>query len=381
MSLLSPTRLRIQKEAIVRLTRSLKGTGLITVSPGQEVSPSDVVGTASVSGGFRVVSLADLLGVGPSDVEKYLRRAVGQRIYKGELLAYKSSFLKGKKIIVSPTDGVLDFLNPKTGELRLRFLPKKQDLPAGVYGIVEVIDRQKGQVVIRTQASLVFGMFGSGRVRDGTLHVVTKRDEFLEKKLILPTLGEQILVGGSLIFKDAITAAISAGVNGMITGGINAKDYRGMSGGKLIFPKKSENDIGISIVVCEGFGSIPIGEDIYEILSSFDDKFVSIDGDRGIIYLPSFQSQSMTKVRTTKLPPLKESETIRYVGGENNLEEITVGLRVRIIGNSYPGNQGRIISLDQAETLIPSGVRAFMATVETKRYRLKIPVANLEIIL
>ncbi len=381
MNSLTPVRIRIQKEAIVRLTRSLKATGVITVSPGQEVSPSEIIGTASVSAGFRIINLADLLGVAPAEVEKYLRRPVGQRIYKGELLAFKSSFLKGKKTIISPTDGVLDFLKPETGELRLRFLPKKQDLPAGVYGIVEAIDRQKGQVVIRTQASLVFGMFGSGRVRDGILHLVTRRDEFLEKRLILPTLGEHILVAGSLIFKDAITAAISAGVNGIITGGINAKDYKGMSGGKLIFPKKSENDIGISVVVCEGFGSIPIGEDIHEILSSFTDKFVSIDGNKGIIYLPSFQSQSMTKIKNTKLPPFKESEMIRYVGGENNLEGIKTGLKVRIVGNSYPGDQGKIIALDQTNTLLPSGVKAFMATVETKRLRLKIPVANLEIIL
>lgn len=381
MNLVAPTRVRIQKDVIVRLHRSLKGTGVLNVSQGQEVSPSEIIGTAQVSPGFRTINLADLLKVAPKDVEKYMKRAVGQRIYKGELLAYKEGFLTGKRFVTSPADGVLDFLNPKSGELRMKFLPKKQDLPAGVYGIVELVDNLKGQVIIRTQVTIVHGVFGSGRTRDGILHLSGRKDQIIDKAFISPKYEGQILIGGSLVFKDAITAGISAGLSGIITGGINAKDYRGMAGGRLVFPKKLENDIGLSIIVCEGFGSIPIAEDIYSILTKYDGKYVSVDGNRAVLYLPSFSSSSLSRVKATKLPPLQDGELTTYDEQDADLVELRPGLRVRIIGNSFSGEQGRIINLDRVETAVPSGLKVSMTTVETLRRKIKVPVANLEIML
>lgn len=379
MSKVLPKRVRIEKDQVIRIRRNLKGVGAINVKAGQEVSPSEVIGTAQVSAGFRTINLSDLLRVSPTDVEKYMKRSLGQRIYKGELLAYRSGFLVGKRVVTSPSDGVLDFFNTKTGELRLKFLPKKEDLPAGVFGIVEVVDKEKGQIVIRTQVTVVHGMFGSGRVRDGTLLIISKRDQLIDSSFISPKEDEHILVGGSLIFKDAITASISVGISGIITGGINVKDYRGMAGGRLIFPKKLENDIGVSILVCEGFGSIPIGEDIYEVLKAHDGKFASMDGNKGLIYLPSFERVSMVKIRKVSLPPLQDGEFITEDGGDQELIEIRPGLQVRIIGNSFHGEQGKVVVVDGTETLMPSKVLTFMATVETKRRKIKVPIANLEI--
>lgn len=375
MRFTAPARLRVEKDIIVRLKRSLKGKGQFIVSKGQEVTPSEIIGSSFVSSGFRVLNLADLLSVPGVEAGKYLKRSLGQRIFKGELLAYKEGgFLKGKKEVISPTDGILDFFNPKTGELKMAFLPKKVDLPAGVYGVVEEIDGDRGQAVIRTQASLIYGIFGSGRSRDGILHLICKRDELLSKTLITTALGDQIIVGGGLVLKDAVSSAISSGVSGIISGGINAKDFRSMAAGRLIFPKKVENDIGTSVVVCEGFGSIPIAEDIYGILKNYDGKYVSIDGNLGIIYLPSFESSCMSKVKNTKLPEvLKETDWVeKWV-------DLKEGLNVRIIGNSYTGMIGKLLSFDQTETLLPSGIKTFMATVETRRVKIKVPVVNLEV--
>lgn len=381
MNFYSPLRIRIEKDVVVRINRKLKGKGQIIVSEGQEVQPGDLIGTAQVSSGFRNLNLSYLLNVSPKDLGKYLQKSLGQKIYKGELLAYKSSFLGGKKVIASPTDGILDFINSKTGEIRLSFLPKKEELPAGFYGVVDGVDPKKNEVMIRTQASLIHTMFGSGSVREGILRIIGKRDELITGSLISPKYDGNILLGGSLIFKDAIVSAISCGVNGIITGGINAKDYRGMAGGRLIFPKKLENDIGISIVVCEGFGSISIGEDIYEILAKHDGKYVSIDGNKRVIYLPSFEGKSMIRIRSTSLGLPKEQNLINYDEDTDQILQARVGVKVRIIGSSFPGEQGRLLYIDKTKTLLPSNVEAFMATVETKRRKIQVPVANLEIIL
>lgn len=380
MSMYAPFRVRVEKDAIVRIHRRLQGKGKISVPQGAQVTPTDVLGTANISSGFRTMNLAKYLAVSPLDIQKYMKISLGQKIYKGELLAYKDGGLfGGKTVVVSPSDGVLDFLNPQTGEIKMTLLPRKEDLTCGVYGIVEAVDLERGQITIQTQASLIHGIFGCGRVRDGILHIVGRRDELLGPHFVPLTYHGQILLGGSLVFKEAISACISAGISGIISGGINAKDYKAMAGGRLIFPKRLENDSGISIVVCEGFGSVPIAEDIYEILAGYHGKFVSIDGNKQVILLPSFESKSMIKVRNTKLPPENSISTIY----ERRLEavELKKGLRVRIIGNSFIGEQGKIVAIDQTETVLTSGIKTFLATVETKRRKVQIPVANLEIIL
>ncbi len=373
-------RVRVVRDVISRIHRSLKGKGQIFVSEGREVTPDEIIGEAFVPSGFRTLNLSTLLSVAPGEVEKYLAAKLGQRIYKDELLAFKKGALFwGKKVVVVPTDGILDFINPKTGEVRMTFLPKKQKLPSGVYGIVELVDKNRGLVIIRTQVSKIYGMFGSGKLRDGTLQFLGKREDLIGQNVISARLRDSILVGGSLIFKDAISAAISAGINGIITGGINAKDFRGMAGGRLTFPRRLENDIGVSIVVCEGFGSIPIGEDIYQILSEYEGKFVSLDGNKSAINLPSFESSSITRVKNTKLPPIKEGALDINIL-ENEVCELTLGMKVRVVGNAFAGNLGKLVDLDQSETLLPSGIKTFLATIETKRRKIKLPVANIEVI-
>lgn len=376
-----PIRLRVEKDVVVRVTRVLKGKGSLSVSVGQQVTPDEIIGSGTIASGFRTLNLATLLSVSPGEVSKYLTRKLNQRIYKGELLASKKGWLlSGKKIVISPTDGVLDFLNPKTGELKIAFLPKKSDLPAGVFGFVEHIDTIRGQVIIRTLVSKIYGMFGSGRVRDGILHILGKKDSLISKADIQTKYDGGILVGGSLFFKDTISACISQGVSGIITGGSNAEDYKGMAGGRLVFPRKLDNDIGIGIVVCEGFGSVPIGDDIFEVLSAYEGKFVFIDGNKALINLPSFSSASLTKIKNTKLPPMQNNDLGGSAGYSMETQELKIGSKIRIIGNAYLGEQGKVTSIDDSPTLLTSGIKACLVTIETNRRKLQVPVANLEII-
>lgn len=370
-------RLRFEKDIITRIIRTLPGQGSLNVQVGQEVTPAEIIGSAMVSSGFRTINLAAQLKVSPKDVKKYLKIKMGQKIYKGELLAYKEGGLfSPKKVVVSPTDGILDFLNINTGEVRMNFLPKKISLLAGVYGVVEGVDQDRGAVSIRTQVTRVYGVLGTGRVRDGILRKIGTREDLISSSKISVKDTEHILLGGSMVFKEAIGDAISASIHGIITGGLNAQDYRGMAGGKLIFPRKLESDIGISLVVCEGFGSIPIGEDIYQILSEFDEKFVTIDGNRGIINLPSFSSSCMKRIKSTSLP--KQPDIPGQA--QTDMGEIKVGQNVRFVGSLYRGGQGKIISIDESKTLLASGLQAFLVTVETKSRKIQMPTANIEII-
>lgn len=376
MSIKALKRLRVEEDIVTRVHRTLKAKGQLNVSVGQEVAPDDIIGSCQVSPGFRTLNLSQILSVSPGEVKKYLKSSLGQKIYKGELLAYKNqTFLGGKKIVVSPSDGILEFFNEQTGELRLNFLPKKVDLPAAVYGVVEEVDLPRSDVLIRTKVSRIYGMFGIGRSRDGTLAFIGRRDELVGESQISSQNSDQILAGGSLIYKEVISKAISSGVSGIITGGINAGDYKGMAGGRLTFPKKLETDIGISVVVCEGFGPQSLGEDIYAVLQKYNGKFVLLDGNHAIINLPAFESSSMRRVRNTILPA-----EVSVATREPSLSDIEIGSMIRVIGNSYAGEQGKVVAIDKTETQLPSGIYAFLLTVETKRRKIKIPGNNVELI-
>lgn len=234
----APVTLRVEKDVITRVKRILRGVGQLKCKVGQVVTPPEIIGSATLSAGFRILDLATLLAVSPQDVKNFLVKKLGEKIYKDELLAYKKEgLLSGKKVVTSPTDGIVDFLNNKTGELRINFLPKKIDLPAGVYGVVERVDQEKEEVIIRVQVSRVHGVFGTGRLRDGILHVLGKKESLISQEAIQTKYDGHILVGGSLFYKETISAAISTGVSGLITGGLNAEDFRGMGNGRLVFPK------------------------------------------------------------------------------------------------------------------------------------------------
>ena len=379
MKILAPIRLRMEENVVTRVYRRLNGTFSINVQAGQEVMPSDIIGSSQTESGFRILNLATLLSVSPRDVKKYLKRTLGQKIYKGELLASKDGWmLSSKKIVTAPTDAILDFYNEQTGEMRLSFLPTKTNLPSGVYGIVEQVDSLRGFVVIKTLVDRIYGIFGSGKHRDGILRILGNREDITTEVSVRAQAGrEQVFVGGSLLYKEAISAAISSGINGIISGGINAMEYKNITSGRLSFPNKIENDIGISIVICEGFGSIPIGLDIYTLLEAYDGRFVFIDGNKAIISLASFESKSMLKIRSTALPIGQEDN---FAGGYIQIGELNVGSHVRIAGNYFTGEQGKIIAIDQSFSLLPSGLKAIMATIETSFKKIKIPVNNLEMI-
>lgn len=377
MILWANSRTRIKKGVVTHIFRNILGQGKILVNIGQEVKPSDILGRASVSGGFRKIDLSQQLKVEPGQVKSHLNRELGQIIYKGELLAFsKGGFLGGKKIITAPTDGILESLDSATGELTIRFLPRNMDLPAAVFGVVDAISSSPRRVSIRCEVTQVLGIFGSGKAREGILKILSRAD-LINTNQILPQYAEQIVVAGSLIYKDAILSSISKGVNGIITGGINAKDYRAMAGGRVIFPRKMGSDIGLGVLVTEGFGSLPIGRDIFEVLKSFSGRFAILDGNSGVLNLPSFENSSMDRVRKVSLP--QESNLV--IGRDEIVaRELKKSQAVRVIASPFMGEAGSLESIDQMPTALPTGIKTYLVNIRTQTRMIRVPYSNIEII-
>ncbi|TSC64145.1 MAG: Uncharacterized protein G01um101493_219 [Microgenomates group bacterium Gr01-1014_93] len=373
------TRLRIEHERIYYIIRELLGTPKILVKEGQQIMPEDIVARSTINPGFRSINLSKLLNVSPKDIKKYLKIDIGKKIFKDELLAFKQGNLfGGKKFITSPTDAVLESLDEKTGDIKLAFLPQDLNIPAAFYGFVEKIDKLRNKILIKTCATKIFGLTGSGKIREGIIKLLGKEADLLSKNKISDNLAGSIIVGGGLVFEEALMSAISANVSGIITGGINAKDFKALSGGSLTTTPKFGTDIGLSIVVLEGFGSVPIAEDFYSILRQNNGKFALIDGNRSLVIIPSDDKECMLKIKSTHLP----LKNLNLAEAKNDpiLRELTLGSRVRVIGPNFFGEQGKILSIDKEKTTLPGGFRVFLCLIEAHSRKFKIPVQNIEII-
>lgn len=365
---------RIRPNSALFVKRSLLGPGKLNVKKDMEVKPQDELGSYHLSAGFASVSLADSLGVSKKGAEKYLQRKKGEKIFKGELLALKKG-LFSKKILVSPTDGVIEEYDQISGDLRLRFLPRQLTLTSGVYGIIEEVNNEIGEVVIRCLVDEIFAVFGSGRERAGILEIVGNKSNVLTKQQLNPDMKGHILLTGALVYKEALHRAVEYGISGIITGGLNARDFVAIAGS--IDPKRRlGTDVGTSVVALEGFGPIPLGLDIERVLNSYLGKFVFVNGNSTRLLLPALSSDSIMALRKVVIPAHRIPEHQPDI----KVEEVKVGSIVRIIWPPYVGSQGKVQGVDKLETQLPSGISTILLTVETNMRRIKVPYTNVELI-
>ncbi len=368
-------RTRIRQDVITNVKRSFsQGKGTLTVKVGEEVSPTDILGEGAEVAGFRNLALASELNVVPSQVNKYLNCRVGQTVFRGELLASKNElFGLKKKLFLAPTDGIVDSFDERSGILRLRVLPKSVKLISGVYGIIDQIFPTMGTVSIRTKVDLVYGILGSGRERSGILRILNVPDTLVGNRQILPGFRGDILVGGAQVSLDALETAVSFQVEGIISGGMNLADFNKVAGSDWGSNDKRWGDVGISLLLTEGFGAVPIGHDIFSCLQKYEQKFAILDGNRGLLVLPSDDPKSMIDIRKEK--------PITTVGGSPDLGglQLQVGMTVRIVAPPFFGRQGKVEAIDRTKTILPSGVSTYLVTVAGQG-KVRVPYLNLEIL-
>src|SRR3990167_5883684 len=273
---------RIISEIITLISREIPGDGPILVKANQEVSPSDILGLSVTTAGYRVLNFAKNLGVSPKDGQKYLQKEMGQKVL------------------------------------------------SAVFGVVQKVDTNRRSVIIKTKTTEILGVLGSGKVRDGNLLILSGRGGVTDEKRIVPKLTDHIIVAGGLIYKEALRTAVAISVKGVIVGGINASDHKSIAGGTLVSKRNMATDVGLSLIVTEGFGGFPIGEDIFSVLARYDNRFVVLDGNRKRLLLPSFDKESMLKIKSTALPE-RADEILLEPTIEPSMMDLKVGMRVRVV--------------------------------------------------
>ncbi|MDQ3099454.1 MAG: hypothetical protein M3Q44_06945 [bacterium] len=342
---------RIQKIPKKIITRKLPTKGKLFVETGEIVTPADILGEYRQAAGFHIVNTGLQLGVNPSKAAHYITRRVGEKVFKGEILAEKKQlFKKESDRVYASIDGTIDNINTKNGQIMLRITKKSESIPAGVWGkVINTVDSTS--VDIETQVIQFQGKLGRGFNREGSIKVIASKHEVIKEHMIKEEHADKILFGGSMLPKSALSKAINIGVMGFITGGIEYQDLIAIG---------AESDIGITIVAMEGFGTIPINDELYSEFIRYENYYCFISGQDNTIIIP--------------LDKMDQKENKQEQ--EKNLE---INAKVRIVFDQNIGEIGIVKELI-AEHTFRSGIKSPAAKITFKNNEYIIPQNNIEIL-
>ncbi len=343
--------LRIQKVPKKIITRKLPGKGKIFVENGELVTPADLLGEYNQAAGFHIVNTALQLGVAPAKAANYIIRRIGERIYKGEILAErKQLFKKESDRVYASIDGIIDNINTKNGQVMFKITKRAESIPAGVWGkVINIIDNTS--IDIETQVVQIQGKLGRGFDREGSIKVIASKHEVIKEHMIKEEHAGKILCGGSMLPKAALARAINLGVMGFVTGGVEYQDLTAIG---------TQSDIGITIVALEGFGTIPINTDLYNELLKYENYYCFISGHDNNIIIP------LDKTDAKQNPPDED-------------RSLTINTKVRIVFDQSLGEVGLVTEL-LPQYKFRSGIKAAAIKISFNNNEYIIPQNNIEIV-
>jgi len=363
--------LKVSKGMTIHKERRLPLEGEVLVGVGDNVRADEVVAKADLPGNVQLVNIANLLSVPANDVDEYTTKKVGEGIEKDEILAEtKGIFGLFKSQVRSPISGTIENISNVTGQVILREPPIPVEVRAYVDGSVTDIAGNDG-VTVETYGTYIQGIFGIGGETLGILEVVVSSpDAPLTSDLIQPEHRDKILVGGSIVSHDAIQAAIRGGVRGLIVGGIDDKDLRELLGYELGVAITGSEDIGITLVVTEGFGKIRMADRTFDLLKERQGLKTSINGTTQI---------RAGVVRPEIVVPFESSEHLiedAVVAGK-----LEIDTPIRVIREPYFGNLGRVTALPVKLQQLETGAKVRILEIELEDgAQITLPRANVEII-
>jgi len=367
--------LKVTEGMTIQKERRLPLEGEVLVESGATVQAEDVVAKADLPGNVQLLNVANLLSVPAEEITEYMLKPVGETIVKDEIIATtKGLFGLFKSQARSPIDGTIEAVSDVTGQVILREPPIPVEVKAYTDGTVTEVAPDEG-VTVETYGSYIQGIFGVGGETVGNLTVaVSSPSDELSTEQILPEHRDHILVGGSLVTTDAIQKAIQQGVKGIIAGGIDDSDLRELLGYELGVAITGSEEIGVTLVITEGFGSIAMAEQTFALLNAREGMKTSINGATQI---------RAGVVRPEILIPLAPETSETASEAEDDAAEgiLEIGSLVRIIREPYFGKLGRVTELPVELQNLETEARVRVLRVELEDgQQTTLPRANVEAI-
>ena len=367
--------LKVTEGMTIEKERRLPLEGEVLVEAGARVKAEDVVAKADLPGNVQLLNVANLLSVPPNEIAEHMLKPVGEPVSKDEIIATtKGLFGLFRSQARSPIDGTIEAVSDVTGQVILREPPIPVEVKAYTDGMVTETVPTEG-VTVETYGTYIQGIFGVGGETVGNLVIVAKSssDELTAEQILSEHRGS-VLVGGSLVTTDAIQKAIQHGVRGIIAGGIDDADLRELLGYELGVAITGSEEIGITLVITEGFGRVAMAEQTFTLLKARQSMKTSINGATQI---------RAGVVRPEIVIPLASEDAESVSDAEDDAAGgiLEVGSSVRIIREPYFGQLGRVTELPVELQNLETEARVRVLRIELENgEQTTLPRANVETI-
>lgn len=355
-----------------RIMRRLPIAGEVRVQEGDQVSADNIVAETNLPGDVHPINLANQMSLPPADVVSCMLKKEGEPIALDEPLAQsKGLFGMFKTIVHSRFEGTVETVSPVTGQVIVRGAPLPVQVRAYISGKVVSVAPGEG-CEIETDVAYVQGIFGVGGETHGTIRVVgTSHDQDLTPDLVTPDMEGCIVIGGARMTIEAIKKAQEIKVAAIISGGIDDQDLKQLLGYDLGVAITGREELGITVIVTEGFGEISMAERTFAMLHDFEGQDASVNGATQIragVMRPEI-------IVPLNSPPASDKNK-KFEEGQ-----LETGRQLRVIRDPWFGMIGTVSGLPTEPHVLGSGSKARVLEVTfPSGEKAIVPRANVELI-
>ncbi len=337
----------------IRREQMLPVPGKVIVRQGQKVAPRDVIAEADAAPEHLLLNIARGLGVSAEQADDLMQRVVGDDISQGDLIAGPVGLTR--RVLRAPVSGQVVLAGD--GQVLIKVDGNIFELRAGISGTVTQLLPSRG-AVIETTGSLIQGVWGNSRTDFGLMQPkLASPDDKLTADQLDISLRGTIVLGGHCPDAATLQKASEIPLRGLVLASMPAS----------LIPVAKK--IPFPILVLEGFGVISMNLISYNLLSTHQNREISVSA-------ASFNRY--TGIRPEVIIPLPAS---RELDLPLETEDFAAGQKVRIVRDPYHAYTGAIKTLLAGLTEFPSGLRTQAAIVQLDDGEsVNIPLANLEVI-
>jgi len=365
--------LKVTEHGIVHKDRRLPLEGEVMVRVGDRVHADQVVARTELPGKIYPVNFANKRGVDAGRLKEFLLKGQGDKVSEGEIIARTNGFMGFFKAEAQAiVTGTIESVSTITGQVIFQADPIPVEVDAYINGkVVEVVEGEG--CVVQSAATFVQGIFGLGGETKGVVAMgVQTPTERLDASAIDESMAGKIIIGGAYLDLAGLKRAIEVGAAGVVTGGFDYDEIKEVLGYEVGVAITGGEELGLTLIVTEGFGSIQMAPATFELLKSKIGKRASING--------------ATQIRAGVMRPevvvtFDDEEVPDELVADPEPVGIGVGDQVRGIRAPYFGSLGKVAGLPVEPVVLDSGSKARVMEVEFENGEVAVlPRANVEAI-
>jgi hypothetical protein len=332
--------LKRTEACIVTKVRRIRPPCRIEVSIGQRVDAGSTLAVLEEPGQGHMIVLGETEFAMPMDVllanlgYDHIRcvvKRVGEHVSKGEVLARRKPLGLGARVYRSPFDGVVYILR-EPGVVGIRET-REVKVSAFVPGEVSYVIPDR-EIAVETVAALVQGTYGIGSETHGELRLITDAPTKVARiDDLTPDCRGKVLVCGASVEPGFLPKARDIGVKGVVVASLNDDELASFLGYGPSMITGHER-AGLTLMMTEGFGKIPMLDATYDILRKFEGKTAFLNG--------ATQMRAGV-IRPEVVVPRDDLSLEQFRNAQSsNMRGLKRGMRVRVLGGDYFGKIGVI---------------------------------------